>query len=71
MPSYHAIARQAATATRTAQKNLVLNEASAAAYPFLAVGDIDTAVRVLGEYAPKIDRILEQERLYSAGGMEA
>lgn len=64
----HSVGRIAAEQHRTAEKNVILNEGSRAAWPFLAAGDLDTAVRVLGEYAPRLDRVLEQERLYSTGG---
>lgn len=50
---------------RTAEKNRLLKEGADAAFPYLAAGDIPGAVDVLQEHAPKIDRLLEQERLYS------
>ena len=57
--------------TRRAQKNLILSMASYAAMPSLARGDIASALEVLREYAPQIDSILNQEKLYYAGGSAA
>lgn len=62
----HTIGHVIAAAHRTAQKNALLSEASEAATPWLAMGNIPGALAVLEQYVPDVERVLEQERLYAA-----
>ena len=55
-------------ARRVAHRNALLEDGALAARLYLEAGDVDSAVRVLQQYAPKIDQILEQERLYAEEG---
>lgn len=68
------INQRIARAQRSAIKNDLLDRASAEALPRLADGNIPEAVRVLEAYAPKVGRLLTQEKLYSEdtpGGKDA